>query len=127
MEKLTAKQARFVSEYIIDFNATQAAVRAGYSEKTAYWIGTENLRKPEIEKAIKKHQDKASKRNETTVDTIDEMHKAAYRVAEDQGQPSAMTQAAQNLAKLHGLIVDKQYLKAEGDLAISINGKLADV
>ena len=55
------------------------------------------------------------------------MHKAAYRVAEDQGQPSAMTQAAQNLAKLHGLIVDKQYLKAEGDLAISINGKLADV
>ena len=61
MEKLTAKQARFVSEYIIDFNATQAAVRAGYSEKTAYSIGTENLRKPEIEKAIKKHQGQSLK------------------------------------------------------------------
>lgn len=49
---LTPKQARFVDEYLVDFNATQAAIRAGYSEKTAYSIGWENLRKPEIKKAI---------------------------------------------------------------------------
>ena len=49
---LTAKQERFVSEYLIDLNATQAAIRAGYSEKTAGQVGFENLKKPEIEKAI---------------------------------------------------------------------------
>ncbi|MFR7383035.1 MAG: terminase small subunit, partial [[Clostridium] leptum] len=48
MAKLTAKQQRFVDEYLIDLNATQAAIRAGYSEKTAFSIGTENLRKPLI-------------------------------------------------------------------------------
>lgn len=49
---MTEKQARFVDEYLIDCNATQAAIRAGYSEKTAYSIGCENLTKPEIREAI---------------------------------------------------------------------------
>lgn len=43
----------FVNEYLVDFNATQAAIRAGYSEKSAYSIGWENLRKPEIVEAIR--------------------------------------------------------------------------
>ena len=46
--KLTAKQMRFCEEYLIDFNATQAAIRAGYSKKTAKEIGCENLTKPNI-------------------------------------------------------------------------------
>ena len=50
--KLTDKQSLFVSEYLIDFNATQAAIRSGYSRKTAYIIGHENLRKPKIQKAL---------------------------------------------------------------------------
>lgn len=45
---LTNKQQAFISEYLKDFNATQAAIRAGYSEKTAYAIGHENLKKPDI-------------------------------------------------------------------------------
>lgn len=45
---LTAKQERFCQEYVVDFNATQAAIRAGYSAKTAGAIGAENLRKPQI-------------------------------------------------------------------------------
>lgn len=49
---LTPKQERFVAEYLIDLNATQAAIRAGYSEKTAHAIGHENLSKPEIAAAI---------------------------------------------------------------------------
>lgn len=44
--KLTEKQQRFVDEYLIDLNATQAAIRAGYSVKTADAIGCENLTKP---------------------------------------------------------------------------------
>lgn len=54
--KLTDKQERFCYEYCIDFNATQAAIRAGYSENTAYSIGNENLKKPEIQTRIKQMQ-----------------------------------------------------------------------
>lgn len=50
--RLTEKQKRFAEEYLIDLNATQAAIRAGYSPKTAYSIGEENLRKPEIKAYI---------------------------------------------------------------------------
>ena len=52
--KLTAKQQRFCDEYLIDLNATQAAIRAGYSEKTARVIGQENLLKPALKKYIEK-------------------------------------------------------------------------
>ena len=51
-KKLTAKQKRFCDEYLIDLNATQAAIRAGYSKKTAYAIGNENLNKPDLKKYI---------------------------------------------------------------------------
>lgn len=50
--KMTAKQKRFCDEYLIDLNATQAAIRAGYSEKTARVIGAENLSKPALESYI---------------------------------------------------------------------------
>mgnify|MGYP001173695282 FL=1 len=52
MAKLTAKQRRFIDEYLIDLNATQAAIRAGYSKKTAYSIGEQNLKKLEVQKQI---------------------------------------------------------------------------
>ena len=52
--KLTAKQSRFCEEYLIDLNATQSAIRAGYSAKTAGAIGTENLQKPLITQYIAK-------------------------------------------------------------------------
>jgi len=49
---LTNKQKRFCDEYLIDCNATQAAIRAGYSAKTAVDIGHENLNKPKLKKYI---------------------------------------------------------------------------
>lgn len=54
MAKLTAKQQRFCNEYLIDANATAAAIRAGYSAKTAAAIGAENLIKPNIKNYIAK-------------------------------------------------------------------------
>ena len=45
---MTKKQKKFIEEYLIDLNATQAAIRAGYSPDTAGSIGSENLKKPEI-------------------------------------------------------------------------------
>lgn len=52
MSKLTAKQEKFCYEYVIDLNATQAALRAGYSEKTAYSSGSRLLKNVEIQKFI---------------------------------------------------------------------------
>ena len=53
-KKMTAKQMRFCDEYLIDLNATQAAIRAGYSKKTARAMGAENLTKPDIKAYIDK-------------------------------------------------------------------------
>ena len=66
MANLTPKQQRFVEEYLIDLNATQAAIRAGYSEKTAKSIGQENLTKPDIQKAIEEAQNK--RQEQTQID-----------------------------------------------------------
>ena len=70
MDKLTAKQARFVAEYLVDLNATQAAIRAGYSEKTASETGYENLRKPQIAAAITAAQAIRAERTEITQDYV---------------------------------------------------------
>ena len=53
MNNLTSKQKRFCVEYLADCNATQAAIRAGYSKSTSGAIGFENLKKPEIKNEIK--------------------------------------------------------------------------
>lgn len=68
--QLTDKQARFIREYLIDLNATQAAIRAGYSQKTAEEIGYENLRKPQIADAIQKAQDKQAEKLEISAERV---------------------------------------------------------
>lgn len=61
-KKLTERQKRFCNEYLIDLNATQAAIRAGYSKKTAGVIATENLKKPNIIEFIRKRLDEKDKK-----------------------------------------------------------------
>ena len=70
MAELTPKQKAFVQEYLVDLNATQAAIRAGYSTKTAYSIGQENLNKLEIQAAIQKAQQERIKRTQITQDMV---------------------------------------------------------
>lgn len=70
MAKLSAKQQRFVTEYLIDMNATQAAIRAGYSAKTAGAIGAENLKKPQISEAIENARRGVEQRTEVTLDRV---------------------------------------------------------
>lgn len=67
---MTDKQKRFCEEYLIDLNATKAALRAGYSEKTAGSIGCENLMKPEISEYIEKLRAEQSKRTGITADRV---------------------------------------------------------
>jgi phage terminase small subunit len=61
---LTPKQERFISEYLIDLNGTQAAIRAGYSENTARAIASENLSKPDIVDAIAEARAKVAEKAE---------------------------------------------------------------
>jgi phage terminase small subunit len=75
---LTAKQQCFIAEYLVDLNATQAAIRAGYSEKTAKEIGSQNLGKPAIQVAIAAAMEERQKRTEVNQDfVIGELKKIA--------------------------------------------------
>lgn len=67
---LNHRQRLFVAEYAVDPNATQAAIRAGYSEKTAYSIGQENLKKPEIATEIEKAQNERLERLGVKADRV---------------------------------------------------------
>lgn len=79
MGKLTAKQARFVEEYLIDLNATQAAIRAGYSKKTARQVGAENLSKPVIMSAISDAQAARSHKTQITQERVlEELAKVGF-------------------------------------------------
>lgn len=67
---MNPKQARFVDEYLIDENATQAAIRAGYSAKTAHAIGSRLLSKVEIMAAVNAGRAAIAKRNAVTQDEV---------------------------------------------------------
>lgn len=78
MPALTKKQKLFIEEYLIDLNATQAAIRAGYSPDTAYSIGNENLNKPVIRARIDQALAERSKRTGINADrVIEELAKIA--------------------------------------------------
>lgn len=67
---LTPKQQLFVQEYLVDLNATQAAIRAGYSVRTARAVGSENLTKPDIAAAIAEAQTKRAQRTQIDADWL---------------------------------------------------------
>ena len=68
--ELTPKQARFVAEYLVDLNATQAAIRAGYSPRTAKVIGAQNLSKLNIQSAIQEAIETQQERTEIPADRV---------------------------------------------------------
>lgn len=136
-KKLTAKQQRFCDEYLIDLNATQAAIRAGYSEKTAYSIGNENLKKPEISAYIEKRM--AEKEAELIADS-DEVMKyltsvlrgnskssvlarddvGADRVLEKPPDEKERLKAAELLGKAHMLFTEKVQQDIDMDFNITV-------
>lgn len=81
---MTKKQKRFIEEYLIDLNATQAAIRAGYSPDTAKSIGSENLTKPDIQARIAKAMAERSRRTGVNADrVVMELAKIAFVNAND--------------------------------------------
>lgn len=89
---MTAKQKRFIEEYLIDLNATQAAIRAGYSPDTAKAIGSENLTKPDIRAQIDRAMAERSKRTGVNAErVIRELAKIAFVNATEVIDPTTAT------------------------------------
>lgn len=103
------KQQRFVEEYLIDLNATQAAIRAGYSPKTANVIGCENLAKPEISNAISRAMAERSRRTGISQDrVVQELAKIAFVNITDICDPAGRIKATateEDLAAIEGFRV----------------------
>ena len=104
---MTPKQRRFVSEYLKDQNATQAAVRSGYSKKSAGKIGHQLLEIPRIADAVATRQEKVAEKAEFTVTShllkLAELRDAAIAA----GQISAAVKAEENRGKVAGFYVQR--------------------
>ncbi len=140
---MTKKQKRFVDEYLIDLNATQAAVRAGYSPNTAYSIGAENLKKPEIQNAIDERLEQLKSEKTADAQEVIEYLTSVMRgesegeelinefVGDGCSKPTKVKKApsekdrlraAELLGKRYGIFTEKTELKAD-----VTSEKLADV
>ncbi len=128
---MTQKQRRFIDEYIISGNATQAAIKAGYSKKTARKIGQENLTKPDIKAAIEKRN--AEIQSEKTADMTEVMEYLTSVMRGEQTESVATSKgvysnvevsakdrikAAELIGKRNGAWTDKKEIN--GDLSIEI-------
>lgn len=140
MAKLTAKQRRFCNEYLIDLNATQAAIRAGYSEKNARNIASENLAKPNIKAYI---DERMAEKESQLIATQDEVLKYLTSVLRGESQSTEIVvegtgdgcseartlkkepsekdrlRAAELLGKRYGLYTDK--VETDVDMELNIN------
>ncbi len=116
---LTPKQDMFVREYLIDLNATQAAIRAGYSAKTAYSIGEENLKKPEIAKAIQLGMDKRAEKAIITADEVLSNIRRLAQKAEDMDDNGNALRANELLGKHLKLFTDK--IEQSGNIHLTVS------
>jgi phage terminase small subunit len=107
-----------VAEYLIDLNATQAAIRAGYSEATAKDIACENLAKPNIAAAIAQAQEQRAKRLTVTADSLIIELEEARANAIASNQNSAAVAATMGKAKLLGIGAEKVELTGKDGGAI---------
>lgn len=139
---MNAKQKRFCDEYLIDCNAAQAAIRAGYSPKTAYSIGDENLKKPELKAYIDEqlellHNEKTADAQEVleyltavlrgescseivVVESCGDGVSEARRVTKKPDEKDRL-KAAELLGKRYRLFTDK--LDVDGGVSVVIKGE----
>lgn len=140
MPKLTDKQTAFVREYLVDLNATQAAIRAGYSERTASRIGPQLLGKTWVREAIEKAQAKRARRVEVTQDYVlsnlvevvertmqraPVMDRKGEQVTDEEGRAvwtfdaKGANRALELLGKHLGIFTDKVQTEVSGGLSIT--------
>lgn len=126
MAGLTPKRERFVAEYLVDLNATAAAKRAGYSEKTAYSAGQRLLKVPEVKAAIREGQEKIAGRLEVTREqVVEELAGIAFHEASDAPEAELKVgnklRALELLGKHLGMFTEKSEnsVRVEGRLEIA--------
>ena len=121
---LTPKQSRFIEEYLIDLNATQAAIRAGYSTKVAKEIGYENLTKPHIRKIVEQNQLEKSTQNGITADYVLNNLKT---IADCQDEKTTdRIKSLELLGKHLKLFTDKVEADVNGSISITIEGEVKE-
>jgi phage terminase small subunit len=106
--QMTPKQQRFVQEYMIDLNARQAAIRAGYSENTAAEIGYENLRKPQIASAIDAAQAKKADKLKITAEKVLRDLEEVRLLALAAGQFAPAARAIELQGKHVGMFIERR-------------------
>ena len=140
--KLTAKQQRFCDEYLACLNASEAAIKAGYSKKTARVIGQENLLKPALKAYIQQRMDEKEKeliadQNEVLkylTSVIRGQSRSSVVVVENVGDymsearemekapdEKERLKAAELLGKAHGIFTDKVEQTVDMDLNITVD------
>jgi len=116
---LTDKQQRFVAEYLVDLNATQAAIRAGYAAKTANREGSRLLSNVDIAEAIAAGAQKRIQRAEVSAqDVIDGLYREATREGEGSSH-GARVSAWGLLGKYHKLFTDRIEAEVSGDITVT--------
>ena len=126
MREFTTKQQRFVEEYVIDFNATRAAINAGYSQKTARSIGCELLTKPDIRSAIKQRLEELSADAYVSREVIlTGLLKEAMGTGEN-STPASRVNAWSQLGKLSGLYTDTAPQTSVDDIIRDITARNAE-
>lgn len=114
MAKLTLKQQKFCEEYAASGNATQSAIAAGYSPKTAYSIGEENLRKPDIIAEIKRLSQRATK---ARIMKIEARKERLSEIAWNSVDENAVIRSIEALNKMDGLYIQKHEVQVTRSLA----------
>lgn len=134
---MTEKQKRFCDEYLLDCNATQAAIRAGYSPKTAKSIGQENLTKPDLKTYLDEQIEQmhsariadarevqeyltSMMRGEQKEQVLRMIGDGIQAVTEIQAPAKDRIKAAELLGKIHGVFTDK--VNVSGCLPVIISG-----
>ena len=124
--KLTPKQLMFCKEYLIDLNATQACIRAGYSEKTANRIATENLSKPVIKNEIDRLKAIREKKVELTAEKVLKDIERVREKAEGSEQYNVSLKASELQGKHLAMFTEKH--KVDGEIKMPVvHIELADV
>lgn len=129
---LTPKQAQFVREYLIDLNATQAAIRAGYSAKTAEWIGPQLLTKSHVASAVGAAQQKRGEKTGVTAErVVQEIARLAFfdprKLLKSDGEPVPLQELDDDTAAaIAGVETATERQRGEEGVTVIRKYKIAD-
>jgi phage terminase small subunit len=124
MQKLSAKQEQFCREYLVDLNATQAAIRAGYSPKTAYSMGQRLLKNVEVQAFIQRaKQERAEKLARTAQDVLNDLF-LYTREAHENGDLRTAMKGIELQLKHFGELTDKVKSEVSGPNGGPIDNQL---